>query len=77
MDSAQSAQTVSLLGLVALIFKHQLLDTQPLNRLNNIDIQHEHQLTFSLTFSNEEGETTLKQTRNTSVCGYDKGRSLS
>ena len=38
MDSAQSAQTVSLLGLVALILKHQLLETQPLNRLNNIDI---------------------------------------
>ncbi|KAF0749907.1 putative secreted protein, partial [Aphis craccivora] len=26
-------------------------------------------LTFSLTFSNEDGETTEKQTRNTSVCG--------
>lgn len=27
------------------------------------------QLTFSFTFSNEDGETTEKQTRNTSVCG--------
>lgn len=26
-------------------------------------------LTFSLTFSNDEGETTEKHTRNTSVCG--------
>ncbi len=25
--------------------------------------------TFSLTFSKEEGETTEKQTRKTSVCG--------
>lgn len=25
--------------------------------------------TFSFTFSNEEGDTTEKQTRNTSVCG--------
>ena len=26
-------------------------------------------ITFSLTFSNEAGETTEKQTRKTSVCG--------
>lgn len=26
-------------------------------------------LTFSLTFSNDEGETTEKQTKKTSVCG--------
>jgi hypothetical protein len=26
-------------------------------------------LTFSLTFSNEDGDTTEKHTRNTSVCG--------
>lgn len=25
--------------------------------------------TFSLTFSNEDGDTTEKQTKNTSVCG--------
>ena len=29
--------------------------------------------TFSLTFSKDDGETTEKQTKNTSVCGYDKG----
>ena len=29
-----------------------------------------------VTFSKEEGLTTLKQMRNTSVCGYDNGRSL-
>lgn len=29
---------------------------------------------FSRTFSNEAGEVTLKQTRKTSVCGYDSGR---
>lgn len=32
---------------------------------------------FSLTFSNEAGEVTLKQTRKTSVCGYESGRSRS
>ena len=32
---------------------------------------------FSLTFSNDAGDVTLKQTRNTSVCGYDSGRSRS
>ena len=34
-------------------------------------------LTFSRTFSNDDGDTTEKQTRKTSVCGYDNGRSLS
>ena len=29
--------------------------------------------TFSLTFSYDAGLITLKQTKNTSVCGYDKG----
>ena len=29
---------------------------------------------FSLTFSNDAGEVTEKQTRKTSVCGYDSGR---
>lgn len=33
--------------------------------------------TFSFTFSNEEGDTTEKQTRNTSVCGQLRGRNLS
>lgn len=32
---------------------------------------------FSLTFSNEAGDVTLKQTRKTSVWGYERGRSLS
>ena len=31
---------------------------------------------FSLIFSNELGLTTEKHTKNTSVCGYDNGRSL-
>ena len=31
---------------------------------------------FSFIFSNELGLTTEKQTRKTSVCGYDNGRSL-
>ena len=31
---------------------------------------------FSFTFSNEAGATTEKQTRNTSVCGYESGRNL-
>lgn len=34
-------------------------------------------LTFSLTFSKEEGETTEKQTKKTSVCGQLSGRNLS
>ena len=29
---------------------------------------------FSRTFSNDAGDVTLKQTRNTSVWGYDSGR---
>jgi hypothetical protein len=29
---------------------------------------------FSFTFSKDAGEVTLKQTRKTSVCGYDSGR---
>lgn len=29
---------------------------------------------FSFTFSNDAGEVTEKQTRNTSVCGYERGR---
>lgn len=32
---------------------------------------------FSLTFSNDAGDVTLKQTRNTSVWGYDSGLSRS
>ena len=32
---------------------------------------------FSLTFSKDAGLVTEKQTRKTSVWGYDKGRSLS
>jgi len=32
---------------------------------------------FSRTFSNEAGDVTEKQTKNTSVCGYDSGRSRS
>lgn len=32
---------------------------------------------FSLMFMNEEGETTEKQRRNTSVLGYTKGRRVS
>jgi len=30
-----------------------------------------------LTFSNDAGATTEKQTRKTSVCGYDRGLSRS
>ena len=30
--------------------------------------------TLERTFSNEAGEMTEKQIRNTSVCGYDSGR---
>ena len=33
--------------------------------------------TFSLTFSKDAGDTTEKQTKNTSVCGYDSGLSRS
>lgn len=32
---------------------------------------------FSRTFSKDAGEVTLKQTRKTSVCGYDRGRNRS
>lgn len=30
-----------------------------------------------MTFSNEAGLVTLKQTRKTSVCGYERGRKRS
>lgn len=34
-----------------------------------LDSNEHFPLTFSLTFSKEEGETTEKQTKKTSVCG--------
>ena len=58
------------------IYTFAVFSTDTLSNKDHL-IDFKENLTFSLTFSNDAGATTEKQTRKTSVCGYDKGLSLS